>query len=232
MVLMPLPGERNLLVPSTHTSSSFEAMFDIHLRSIKDRIFDPCCKYVPAVVTPLQITGVAFLSGLLSCYAASCSLLSASIILWLLNRALDCLDGALARHRKTASDLGGFLDLLGDFIVYSILPISIAAGQDADTRAWMAVATLEATFHVNNFVLFYVAAIAEKRHGKEDTKTKELTSVMMRPALIEGMESGVLFTTMLLFPNHIELLCWAMAVLVTIGIVQRTLWLTSALSNE
>ncbi|KAI4273163.1 MAG: hypothetical protein LQ337_004835, partial [Flavoplaca oasis] len=38
------------------------------------------------------------------------------LLFWILNRALDCLDGALARHRGTASELGGFLDLLGDFI--------------------------------------------------------------------------------------------------------------------
>ena len=104
-------------------------MFDIHLRSLKDRIFDPCCRYVPSRTTPLQVTAAAFISGLVSCYYASIASVSASVILWILNRALDCLDGALARHRKTASDLGGFIDLLGDFIIYSLLPISIAAGQ-------------------------------------------------------------------------------------------------------
>lgn len=205
-------------------------MFDIHLRFLKDQLFDPCCRYVPAYITPLQVTGAAFVAGLLSCYAASCSLISLSITFWLLNRALDCLDGALARHRKTASDLGGFLDLLGDFIVYSLLPISIATGQDATTITWKAVAMLEATFHINNFVLFYVAAIAEKKHGKGDSNTTQLTSVMLRPALIEGTESGLLFTVMLLFPNNIEILSLFMAALVIIGIFQRTLWYVTALN--
>lgn len=204
-------------------------MFDISLRFLKDQLFDPCCRYVPASITPLQVTGAAFAAGLFSCYAASCSLVSVSVTFWLLNRALDCLDGALARHRKTASDLGGFLDLLGDFIVYSLLPISIAAGQDATTFVWKAVAILEATFHINNFVLFYVAAIAEKKHGKEELNTTQLTSVMMRPALIEGTESGLLFTAMLLFPNYIHFWCLFMAGLVTIGIVQRTLWFNAAM---
>lgn len=205
-------------------------MFDIYLRGLKDRLFNPCCRYVPASITPLQVTASAFVAGLFSCYAASYSLVSVSVAFWLLNRALDCLDGTLARHRKTASDLGGFLDLLGDFIVYSLLPISIAAGQDGSSMVWKAVAILEAIFHVNNFVLFYLAAIAEKRHGKEDRNSVQLTSVMMRHALIEGTESGVLFTAMLLFPEYIDIWCWFMAGLVTIGVVQRTLWFYAALS--
>ena len=204
-------------------------MFDIQLRSVKDRIFGPCCQYVPASITPLHITGSAYVVGLLSCLCASHSSVSLSLTLWLLNRALDCLDGALARHRKSASDLGGFLDLLGDFIVYSLLPISIAIGQDVTPRCWEAVAILEATFHVNNFILFYVAAVAEKREGKGAPKAKELTSVMMRPALIEGTESGVIFTLMLAFPSYIEASSWLMAGLVIVGIVQRTLWVTAAL---
>lgn len=208
-------------------------MYDILLRSLKDRVFDPCCPYVPPAITPLQITGAAFLSGLASCYYAYSGTsfsTSLSLIFWLLNRALDCLDGALARHRKTASDLGGFLDLLGDFIIYSMLPICIAASQDLPARSWMAVAVLESSFHINNFILFYVGAVSETRQRVGDVKTKELTSVMMRPALVEGMESACFFTAMLAFPSYIEVWCWTMAGLVAVGIGQRTLWVTSALS--
>lgn len=204
-------------------------MFDIHLRSLKDTIFDPLCPYVPAYITPLYITEGAFAAGLLSCYWASYANASLSLSFWLLNRALDCLDGALARHRKTASDLGGFLDLLSDFIIYSLLPFSIAVGQDATPLCWSAVALLEATFHVNNFILFYVAAVAEKRRGKDDGVSKELTSVMMRPALIEGMESAVIFTVMLALPTYLQELSWLMAGAVSVGIVQRTLWVIAAL---
>ncbi|KAL8786746.1 MAG: hypothetical protein Q9195_008080 [Heterodermia aff. obscurata] len=157
-------------------------MFDIQLRSFKDRLFDPSCYYIPHAVTPLHITITAFTTGLAACYSASQHQVFLSIFFWLLNRALDCLDGALARHRKAASDLGGFLDLLGDFVIYSLLPISLAMGQP---DAWDAVATLEASIHVNNFVLFYVAAIAEKRARVDGEKSKELTSLMMKPALIE-----------------------------------------------
>ena len=204
-------------------------MFDIQLRSLKDRIFDPCCRYVSPNISPLHITAAAFTSGLVACYLASVSLISASLLFWLLNRALDCLDGAVARHRKMASDLGGFLDLLGDFIIYSLLPIAIAASQESSVRCWQVIAFLEASFHVNNFILFYVAAILEKKQRVGDAKSKELTSVIMRPALVEGMESGLLFTAMLVLPTYIEPWSWLMAGLVSVGIVQRTLWVIAAL---
>ena len=205
-------------------------MFDIQLRFLKDDIFHPVCSYIPGSVTPFHITAAAFLVGLVSCYAAATQSIPFSLTFWALNRTLDCLDGALARHRGTASDLGGFLDLLGDFIVYSFIPISIAAGWNNTAGTWKAVAVLEASFHINNFVLFYVAAVAAKRVPKGGAKAKELTSVMMRPALIEGMESGLLFTAMLTWPAMIEWWCWGMTGLVAVGIGQRIAWTVPALS--
>ncbi|KAG7004479.1 hypothetical protein G7Y79_00025g057650 [Physcia stellaris] len=202
-------------------------MFDVQLRSLKDSIFDPCCRYIPPSISPLHITAAAFVAGLTACYTASHHNIPSSLFLWLLNRALDCLDGTLARHRKSASDLGGFLDLLGDFIVYSLIPISLAISHP---EAWDAVAVLEASFHVNNFVLFYVAAIAEKQAAAKGEKSKELTSVVMKPALVEGMESGLLFTAMLAYPERLRLLAWVMAFLVGLGICQRVAWTFSALS--
>ena len=202
-------------------------MFDIQLRSFKDRLFNPGCQYVPHLVTPLHITISAFCAGLAACFSASQHHVLLSVSFWLLNRILDCLDGAVARHRNAASDLGGFLDLLGDFVVYSLLPISLAMSQP---DAWDAVAILEASFHVNNFILFYIAAIAEKKAVANGEKSKELTSLMMKPALIEGMESGMLFTAMLVFPEYLRSLSWIMALLVSLGISQRVTWTISALA--
>ena len=90
----------------------------------------------------------------------------------------------------------------------------------------MSIATLEATFHVNNFILFYSAAIAAQ---KDD---QELTSVTMRPALIEGFESGLLFTAMLIWPGHINTWARAMILGVMIGILQRTLAVTRVLGSK
>ncbi|CAL8583565.1 hypothetical protein XPA_009186 [Xanthoria parietina] len=218
-------------------------MFDLPLRALKDHLFTPLCPHIPPSLKPIHITLLAFTSGLLSTFLISLSHTNypLALLFWALNRGLDCLDGTLARHRGAVSDLGGFLDLWCDFIVYSILPIAVAAGAEAGAagaRVWMAVAVLEACFHVNNFVLFYVAALVEKA-GKEEgegakrergkRRREELTSVSMRPALVEGLESALLFTAMLAYPSAIEGLSWTMAALVAVGIGQRTVWVIKAL---
>jgi phosphatidylglycerophosphate synthase len=212
-------------------------MFDIALRSYKDLLFDPVSRSVPAAVTPIRITAIAFICGLSCCALASAGFRYLSLFFWLLNRSLDCLDGAVARHRRQQSDLGGFLDLLCDFIVYALIPIccSCAHAYGAST-SWQAtelllVALLEASFFINNFILFYIAALIEKgqREGLE-RQTNEVTSLAMRPALIEGFESGVFFTVMLAVPTMVGPFAALMFIGVTVGIAQRTWWLATALS--
>lgn len=82
---------------------------------------------------------------------------------------------------------------------------------------------LEGTFHINNFVLFYISAVvAAKRDG-------ELTSVSMPPALVEGVESGLIFTAMFVWPQYLTVLCWAMSVAVIVGIAQRVYFIIPSL---
>lgn len=222
-------------------------MFDLTLRPLKDKVFEPLCGLAPSAVTPLQLTLAAFISGLLSCYAAVVANPPLAFAFWVLNRCLDCMDGAVARRRGQASDLGGFLDLLGDFIVYSAIPICCTLGlpptidQAELQRRWVSVAVVESTFHVNNFVLFFIAALTEKQRAAaiqmaDDKgtkhKVKELTTLSMKPALIEGAESGLIFSIMLAFPNMTELLCWLLAGGVAFGTMQRTGWLVAALGRH
>ncbi len=84
---------------------------------------------------------------------------------------------------------------------------------------------LEATFHINNFVLFYISAVVS---AKPDS---ELTNVSMRPALIEGLESGLIFTAMFIWPQYLTLLCWGMSVAVIIGIAQRVYFIIPSLKR-
>lgn len=225
-------------------------MYDIQLRPWKDSIFDPICNFVPQHISPLHITAAAFLSGVGCCIAATLAMPTWAIALWALNRSLDCLDGAIARHRQQQSDLGGFLDLLGDFIIYSAVPICCTLGNETINppddwtqlrRRWLAVAVAEASFYINNFILFFLAAVGEKKSTSNEKqerqkaaaiKSKELTSVTMKPALIEGFESGLAFTIMLGVPKLTEYICWILTTGVIVGIAQRTKGAILALSQD
>lgn len=218
-------------------------MFDIPLRPLKDFLASPLLSLVPSTVQPTHITLLAFLAGLGACSYAAAGDAAASTSLFLLNRLLDCMDGGLARARGTSSEVGGFMDLLCDFVVYSLIPLSIASslGQPENCietwgrGSWSSIAVLEASFYLNNFVLFYAAAITEKasvRSTKDGRGEHEVTSLNMRPALVEGFESGVFFTAMLAFPSYLFVLAWGMSMCVFIGTVQRIGWLVGVLSRE
>lgn len=214
-------------------------MFDITLRPLKDGLFEPLSRSIPLFVTPLQVTGVAFICGLTACLSVCMDHNIIGFALWVANRALDCLDGALARHRKQQSDLGGFLDLLGDFTVYALVPIACAwrnnrVGDGKGETDMIVISLLEAAFWINNFVLFYIAAHIEGKKGRgmqSETEEKELTSVAMRPALIEGFESGVFFSLMFLMPQHAGILSIIMFAGVVYGTWQRTRWFVVALKH-
>ena len=211
-------------------------MFDIQLRGFKDRLFISLVPLVPSFVTPGHLTTAGFVLGILACISAATSNHAhLAVYLWLLNRIFDCLDGALARHRHVESDAGAFYDLLCDFIVYSAIPVAVGIGQSTTSsgdgerlsvKAWIAIAFLEATFHINNFVLFYFAAIEAK------PEHSELTSVAMVPAPIEGFESALFFTAMMVFRPYIAVLSWVMGALVVAGVVMRSWSLFDVLSRR
>lgn len=215
-------------------------MFDIALRPLKDSFFNPISRSVPHHITPLHITTTAFVSGLISCFLACARYRAISLLFWVVNRALDCLDGAVARHRRQQSDLGGFLDLLADFIVYALIPISCACGnswiggasRDQTAGDLLIVALLEASFWLNNFVLFYIAALVEKRNTQGLQRGKdEATTLAMSPTLVEGLESSVFFTLMLVMPDFVGPLSSMMFLGVVLGTWQRVHWLVTALSQ-
>ncbi|KAJ2901738.1 hypothetical protein MKZ38_001410 [Zalerion maritima] len=242
-------------------------MLDTSLRPLKDRLLAPLLcstNLIPPFVHPLHITLLALLAGLLSCYVAASGpravpflLLvlppgtaeAASTSLFLLNRLLDSLDGALARQRGLQSELGGFLDLLCDFVVYALVPICVGVGRGTSTSSssssssssggvgtpflsnlWLSISLLEASFYLNNFVLFYSAAVLAKLSRSPPSQGQiHLTSLPLRPALVEGFESAVFFALMLFFPARLAPLAWAMSLLVFAGTVQRVVWLSRVL---
>ena len=65
-----------------------------------------------------QITIVGFLLGMLAVPAIIAEHFTVALVLIIINRICDGLDGAVARQTHT-TDAGGFLDISLDFIFYS-----------------------------------------------------------------------------------------------------------------
>jgi phosphatidylglycerophosphate synthase len=175
-------------------------MRDERLRPLKDRVLGPI-----AFGPPMAWTALAFALGIACALAAASGLTVASIVLWVLSRVADGLDGVAARHRGRVTDLGGYLDIVGDVVVYAAVPFGIA--WHADRRsAWIAVAVMIATYYVNAVSWTYLAALAVKRGESGE----------------EGV--AVAYLVFLAVPHVAPWLFAAFAALVAVTVVQRVTW--------
>ncbi len=126
---------------------------------------------------------------------------------------LDGLDGPLAR-RRGATELGGLLDFVADFVVYSGFVVGVAI---AEPGARLACVVLLATYLVNNVALPSFSSMIE-RLGLDigDERSLRLTT-----GLAEGAETIAVYLLFCLLPGASETIAWAFAGVVALTAGQR-----------
>ena len=75
-------------------------------------------------ISPNQITLFSFTLGIFCFIFLSLGFIYTAFLFFLLNRIFDGVDGALARL-KEPTDLGGFYDIISDFLIYALLPLAL-----------------------------------------------------------------------------------------------------------
>jgi phosphatidylglycerophosphate synthase len=202
-------------------------MFDDLLRALKDRLLAPAAHALGPRCPPTAVSLAALAAGLASAWLAADRHYGWALAAWLGNRALDGLDGTLARVHARTSDFGSYLDILCDFAVYALVPIGIVAGAPTPD-GWRALAFLLGAFYLNAASWMYLAALIERR-GRRAEVAGKATAVAMPAGLIAGTETIVFYGLFLLFPDRLVLLFLTMASLVLVGVAQRAIWATRAL---
>lgn len=197
-------------------------MIDNALRQVKDVMYAPVARHAGKSISPITITLIAGGVGILAAFAGLAGSYGLGLALWLINRALDGLDGAVARAAGKQSDMGGYADMLVDFAMYTIIPIGLAMrAPSIDLLA--ALAFLLGTFYVNAGAFLYLSAILERRNLGAKQRG-ELTSVRMPKGLIEGVEAVVFYSLFFLFPQALGLLFLILGSLVIFTTVQHVVW--------
>jgi phosphatidylglycerophosphate synthase len=190
-------------------------MLDARLR----RLIDPPLERLagPLAARGLSanaVTLIGFALGLCAMAAIALQLYLLGLGLLLVNRLCDGLDGALAR-RRGLSDLGGFLDIVLDFIVYSGVPFAFALADPA--RNGLAAAFLIFSFVGTGTSFLAFAIMAAKRGLATDLRGRK--SLYYLGGLTEGTETILAFVLACLLPG------WFPAVAYVFG---GLCWLTTA----
>lgn len=204
-----------------------EGVLDERLRHVKVKALAPLAKRY-SEMNPLQITVAAFFVGLLCAATAAVGNYWLALILWLVNRVLDGLDGEVARLSNKQNDWGGYTDILCDFVIYALVPFALAWSLKTP-GALFAVAFLLVTFYVNAASWLVLSALLEKRQDRN--LEPSLTSITFTGGLIEGTETIIFYALFLLFPPLAPYLMSAMALLVIITIFQRLSWAETRLGS-
>ncbi len=202
-------------------------MIDKLLRLPKELLLAPLVRGPLRAIHPTSVTVMAAVVGVAAAGAAWRSAFVLAIGLWAVNRVLDGLDGTLARITGRQSDLGAYLDIVLDHVVYVAVPLGLALALDTSV-GYLALALMLSSFYINAASWMYLAALLEKRNAGAAARG-ELTTVTMPSGLVEGAETIVIFTLFLLFPGAIVPLFWLMAALVLLTAGQRVVWASHAL---
>lgn len=205
-------------------------MIDQWLRIPKDRLLTPIALKLHPAITPLALTGAAFGVGLAASIAVWQGAYGPGLGLWIANRALDGLDGTLARVRQRQTDFGGYLDLVLDTVIYALIPGALIAA-DPSLPGLAALAFLLASFYINGASWMLLAAVLEKR-SRGAAMRGETTTVTMPGGLIEGAETVLFYVLFLLVPDLAVELFVLMGALVFMTIGQRLIWAVRELAHD
>lgn len=166
-----------------------------------------------AGVRPLALTCVGWLVGVGACLAVGAQLWLLGLALWLGNRLLDGLDGAVARV-VGPTDRGGFLDVVADFSIYSGFVVGVAV---AVPDARLACVVLLTTYYVSGTAFLALSSLLERRGAAAGDER----SLRFVGGLAEGTETIATYVLICLLPTHATVIAWVFAAAVAVTAAQR-----------
>ncbi|RFU20148.1 CDP-alcohol phosphatidyltransferase family protein [Geodermatophilus marinus] len=169
-------------------------------------------------VTPDRLTVTGLVLGLGSAVAATAAWWLPALVLWLVSRAADGLDGPLARRRRAAggpadAGAGGFLDITADFCVYGAGVLGVALGVTREFGApWEPFLVVLLAYYVNGTAFLAFSSIAERAGRRLD----DGRSLSFLGGLAEGTETIAVHALWLLLPAVAWQLAWGWAAVVAV----------------
>lgn len=193
-------------------------MFDARLRPFIDPPLNVMGRAIArAGISANAVTLLALIPGVAAAFAIADGQHLLALALILLNRLADGLDGAVARATGP-SDLGGYLDIVADFVVYTAVPLGFGLAAPANLVPAL---LLVGSFTLAGISFLAFATIAAKRG--EETAAHGTKSFFYSTGLAEGTETIACFVAMCLWPAQFGVIAFAYAGLCLLTVMQRSL---------
>jgi|SRR5215475_12270936 len=193
-------------------------MLDAAMRRIIDPPLDRIGHRLAAAgFSANSLTLAGFAVGLLAVPCLALGWYGAALAVILLNRLADGLDGAVAR-RTRLTDLGGYLDIVCDFVFYAAVPFGFALARPENA---VPAAFLIFSFAGTGSSFLAFAILAAKRNLT--TAAQGRKSLYYLGGLTEGTETIALFIAICLFPAWFPALAYLFGALCWLTTITRVL---------
>ncbi|RXS43923.1 CDP-alcohol phosphatidyltransferase family protein [Idiomarina sp. 29L] len=192
-------------------------MLDPKLLPITRALLDiPARLLIKLGVTADQVTVAGFVVGLLAVPLLAFEYYTFALILILLNRLADGLDGAVAR-RTQLTDAGGYIDIVLDFIFYSAVVFGFLLASPEQNA--VAAGVLLVTFMGTGATFLAFASVAGKQGIENPSYPNK--SLHYMGGVTEGFETILAFVAFCLWPQQFATLAYVFAALCWITAITR-----------
>lgn len=192
-------------------------MIDAHLLPIQRALLRPFAEIlVRAGVRADSISLAGFGLGLAAVAAIAAGYSLAGLVLILVNRLFDGLDGAVARIAGP-TDRGAFLDVALDFVFYALVPLGFALA-DPVANGLPAAALIAAFVGTGSSFLAFAVIAAKQGRSAADYPGKGIHYI---GGLTEGFETIAVFAFMCILPGYFPVLAYGFAAACAVTTVLR-----------
>tara|TARA_B100000900_G_C20405813_1_gene644716 strand:+ start:256 stop:858 length:603 start_codon:yes stop_codon:yes gene_type:complete len=191
-------------------------MFDRQIQKYTQRPLQYIAKLFLKFISPNHMTLIGFSFGILMCLTIIIDQYLIAIIFLFLNRLSDGLDGTMARL-QTPTPLGGYLDIVLDFLIYGGFVLSFGITEQNNTFLSMILLFC----YIGTGSTFLAKAAILPSLTNQNLNEEIPKSFHYAVGLVEGTETIVFMFLCLLFPSLFIYLASIFILLCLITIVFR-----------
>jgi len=191
-------------------------MFDRQIQKFTQKPLQYIAKLFLKFISPNHMTLIGFSFGVLMCLFIIFDQYLFALIFLFLNRLADGLDGTMARL-QTPTPLGGYLDIVLDFLIYGGFVLSFGITEQNNTLLSMILLFC----YIGTGSTFLAKAAILPSLTNQNLNGEIPKSFHYAVGLVEGTETIVFMVLCLLFPNLFIYFSFIFIILCLITIVFR-----------